>query len=273
MQQVRYPDLAGKIAVITGGSRGIGAFTAHALAANEVGVVLVGRDEQALARTSAAIRRDGGKALGVCADCTLEAEVECFAETVNEHFGPVDIIAAFAGGNGRPVASAQETAGHWREVLESDLTSAFLTIRAFLPGMVDRGRGSIIAMSSAAARAPAQSNAAYAAAKGGVIAFSRHLASELAPAGIRVNCIAPAAGWRTTSHAETPLSAKQRYVLGSSFPLGRIGRPADVASASTVPGLRRLLVDNGHHPRHRGRKGHDLSRRILQGDDEGNDAR
>jgi 3-oxoacyl-[acyl-carrier protein] reductase len=142
----------------------------------------------------------------------------------------VDILAAFAGGNGMPVPTVQETPAHWREVTESDLTATFLTTRAFMPAMVERGRGSIITMSSAAARQAAQSNAAYAAAKAGVIAFTRHLANEIGPHGVRVNCLAPSAVENERMRAWT--TEEQRRQLGASFPLRRIGQPEDVAAAA-----------------------------------------
>jgi 3-oxoacyl-[acyl-carrier protein] reductase len=228
--QSRYADLAGKTAVVTGGSRGIGAASAGALAANGVAVTVVGRDEQALADVVAGIRAGGGRALAVRADCTVEAEVGRAADAVMKQSGPADILAAFAGGNGMPVPTAAETAGHWREVIESDLTSTYLTISAFIPAMIDRHRGSIITMSSAAARQAAQSNAAYAAAKAGVIAFTRHLANEVGPDGIRVNCIAPSA--IENDRMRTWTTAEQRQQLGASFPLRRIGQPDDVAAAT-----------------------------------------
>jgi 3-oxoacyl-[acyl-carrier protein] reductase len=96
--------------------------------------------------------------------------------------------------------------------------------------MVERGRGSIITMSSAAARQPARSNAAYAAAKAGVIAFTRHLASEIGGHGIRVNNIAPSATENDRMRAW--MTDEQRAELGASFPLGRIGQPDDVAAAA-----------------------------------------
>jgi 3-oxoacyl-[acyl-carrier protein] reductase len=225
-----YPDLAGKVAVVTGGSRGIGAATAQALAAGGAMVAAVGRDRQALARVVDTIRARGGEAIAVCADCTAEADVDRLAAEVAERLGPPEIVAAFAGGGGMPVPTPDETAAHWRDVIESDLTSTFLTVSALLPAMLERGRGSIITMSSAAARQAAQSNAAYAAAKAGVIAFSRHLANELGPRGIRVNCLAPSA--IENERIRTWTTPEQREALGNSFPLRRIGQPGDVAAAT-----------------------------------------
>jgi 3-oxoacyl-[acyl-carrier protein] reductase len=226
----RYPDLAGRVAVVTGGSRGIGAQTARALAANGAAVALVSRDRTSLTAVADEIRERGGRALPVAADCTNEDELRRAALTSFEQLGPADVLAAFAGGRGLPVPTVEETAKHWREVIESDLTATFLTVRAFLPAMVQRGAGTIVTMSSAAARQASRSNVAYAAAKAGVIAFTRHLANELGPQGIRVNCLAPAAVENERMRAA--MTDEQRRQLGDAFPLGRIGQPADVAAAA-----------------------------------------
>jgi 3-oxoacyl-[acyl-carrier protein] reductase len=118
--------------------------------------------------------------------------------------------------------------------LESDLTSTFLTVSAFLPGMLERHSGAIITMSSAAARQAAKSSAAYAAAKAGVIAFSRHLAGEYGHEGVRVNCIAPSA--IENDKMRTWVSEDDRRAMGAMFPLGRIGQPKDVAAAALFLG-------------------------------------
>ncbi len=225
-----YPDLAGKVAVITGGSRGIGRATAQAFAAQGVAVTVVGRDQSAIEATVAAITTQGGRALGVAADCTVDEDIAALHRAVDARFGPVDILATFAGGNGMPAPTQSETGAHWRAVIESDLTSTFLTVSAFLPAMIARRSGLIITMSSAAARQPAKSSAAYAAAKAGVIAFTRHLAAEMGPTGIRVNCLAPSAIENDRMRAW--ISEADRRALGASFPLGRVGQPDDVASSA-----------------------------------------
>lgn len=226
----RYPDLVGKVAVVTGGSRGIGAATARALAANGVDVAVVGRDEAALSAVADSIRAAETRAIAVRADCTQDADVRDLADTVAERLGAVDILAAFAGGNGMPVPTAEETPDHWRQVIDTDLTSTFLTASAFLRPMLERGRGSIVTMSSAAGRQPAGSNAAYAAAKAGVVALTRHLANELAPNGVRVNCLAPSS--IETDRLRSWTTPEVRRQLAESFPLRRIGQPRDVAAAT-----------------------------------------
>ncbi len=239
-----YPDLAGKIAVVTGGSRGIGAATALALARNGALVAVVGRDTAAVRASSDAVRASAGSvrassdavtgaastAIGVVADCTSEADLAALREEVTARLGAADIVAAFAGGDGMPVPTASETGAHWREVVDNELTSVFLTVSAFLPAMIERQSGVIITMSSAAARQPARSCAAYAAAKAGVIAFTRHLANEAARDGVRVNCIAPSAVENDKMRAR--MTGEQRAELGALFPLGRIGQADDIAAAA-----------------------------------------
>ncbi len=225
-----YPDLAGQVAVVTGGSRGLGAATAMALAANGVSVAVTGRDEAAITTVVEAIIQNGGRSIGVSADCTNADDLKVLHDEVTDGLGPVDILAVFAGGNGMPVPTRDETAQHWREVIETDLTSTFLTISEFLSDMVSQHSGAIITMSSAAARQAARSSAAYAAAKAGVIAFSRHLAFEFASEGIRVNCIAPSA--IENDHMRSWVPEEQRRALAAAFPLGRLGQPRDVASAT-----------------------------------------
>jgi 3-oxoacyl-[acyl-carrier protein] reductase len=226
----RYPDLAGRVAVVTGGSRGIGAQTARALAANGTAVAIIGRDEQALAGVADSITAAGGEVLPIRADATVEADMRDAAATIAERLGPVDVLVPFAGGNGMPVPTTEETVAHWREVVDSDLTATFVCVHAFLPAMVERRCGSIITMSSAAGRQAARSNAAYAAAKAGVIAFTRHLAGEVGPHGIRVNCVAPSAV--ENERMRTWTTEEQRRELAASFPLQRIGQPEDVAAAA-----------------------------------------
>jgi 3-oxoacyl-[acyl-carrier protein] reductase len=230
VQIATYPDLKGKTVLVTGGSKGIGAATARAFAANGALVVIVGRDRAGLDSAVADLDSFGARAAGFAADCTKEDELAALREEVTHEFGSVDVLVAFAGGNGMPVDSASETVGHWRDVVDGNLTSTFLTVSTFLPDMLARRSGVIVTMSSSAARQAAKSSAAYAAAKAGVIAFSRHLAGEYAHEGVRINCVAPSA--IETERMRSWVPEEQRRALGEAFPLARLGQPDDVASAT-----------------------------------------
>jgi 3-oxoacyl-[acyl-carrier protein] reductase len=225
-----YPDLPGKVALVTGGSRGIGAATCHALASNGVKVAVNGRDLAAIDEVVKDIVGQGGTAFAAPGDVTDEAIVAGLRDAVVEAFGRVDILAAFAGGQGAPTPTADLTPDRWRAVIDSELTSTFLTVSTFLPVMIAQGGGTIITMSSAAGRQPGGANAAYATAKAGVAMLSRHVAKEVAEHGIRVNCLAPSAV--LNERMQQFMSAAQLDDLATAFPLGRIGRPEDVAAAA-----------------------------------------
>jgi 3-oxoacyl-[acyl-carrier protein] reductase len=222
--------LAGRVALVTGGSRGIGAATAARLAAHGVLVGVGGRDRAAIDRVVAGIRAAGGRAVPAPADATDPVALAHAHADLTAAFGPVELLAAFAGGNGRPRPTEQVEPEEWRRVIEGDLTATFLTIRAALPAMIAHGRGSIVTMSSAAGRQPSQAAAAYAAAKAGVIMLSKHLAAEMGPHGIRVNCLAPSAV--LNDKMATAMTDDERDDLAAAFPLGRLGQPDDVAAAA-----------------------------------------
>lgn len=224
-----YPDLAAKVALVTGGSRGIGAATCRALAANGVKVAVNGRDQAAIDAVVTKIAAEGGTAVAAPGDVTDEAEMQSMRERVEHVLGPVEILAAFAGGQGAPVPTTQLGLERWRAVVESDLTSVYLTVTTFLPTMIERGGGSIITMSSTAGRQPSGANAAYAAAKAGVVMFTKHLANEVGRHRIRVNCLAPSAV--LNDRMLRFMSAEQLDEMAGAFPLGRIGQPDDVAQA------------------------------------------
>jgi 3-oxoacyl-[acyl-carrier protein] reductase len=225
----RYPDLAGAVALVTGGSRGIGAATCRALAANGVKVAVNGRDAAAVDAVVQSIAEGGGHAVAVPGDVTDPDTVDEIRETVERALGPVRILAPFAGGQGRPVPTVDLGIDLWRAVIESDLTPAYVTVHAFLPGMIERRAGTVILMGSTAGRHPGGANAAYAAAKAGVLMFGKHLAAEVAPHGVRVNSLAPSAV--LNDRMQRSMSADQLRDLAQAFPLGRIGQPEDVAQA------------------------------------------
>jgi len=223
--------LAGRVAMVTGGSRGIGAATATRLASYGALVGVGGRDQPAIDRVVAGIRAVGGQAVPAPADATdVDALARAYTHLSEQFSRPVELLAAFAGGNGRPRPTEQVDPEEWRRVIDGDLTSTFLTIRAALPAMIEQGRGAIVTMSSAAGRQPSQAAAAYAAAKAGVAMLSKHLAAEMGPRGIRVNCLAPSAV--LNEKMATAMTDEQHEHLASTFPLGRLGQPDDIAAAA-----------------------------------------
>ncbi|MFE6504080.1 SDR family NAD(P)-dependent oxidoreductase [Kitasatospora sp. NPDC057738] len=227
--QARYPDLADRVVVIAGGSRGIGAETARAFARQGAAVAVLGRDEAALKEVAGELRAEGARALGLVADCTDATALGSAAARIEQDLGPVDVLAAFAGGDGYPVPTVRETEEHWRAVLDGNLTATFLTVQAFLPGLLARGSGSIVTMASTAGRLPSGASAAYATAKAGVLMFTRHLALEVAGEGVRVNAVAPGAVRTERTAAQMP--PEVQAAVAAAHPLGRLGEPVDIASA------------------------------------------
>ena len=226
----QYPDLAGKTVLITGSSKALGAETARAFAREGARVVVHGRDQQGIARVADAIRADGGDCVGLAADLAQADQIEGLRTAIKLHYGDLDVLACFAGGLGQPVAVLDIDEAHWRQTLDIDLTTKFLTVRAFAPAMRSRGHGNIILMSSAAGRLISQASAAYGAAQAATLMLMRHLAQELGPAGVRVNAIAPSIIRNERMERGMPAEVQQR--VAQSLPLRRLGEPRDIASAA-----------------------------------------
>jgi 3-oxoacyl-[acyl-carrier protein] reductase len=227
-----YPDLAGKVAVVTGGSGGIGAATCRLLAANGARVAVNGRDQARIDAVVDGIRAAGGEAVGVAADCTDLTAVERLRQQVEQAFGPAEVLAAFVGGGrARPGPVADVPEEDWRSTVDGSLTATFLTLKSFLPGMLQRGRGAILTMASSAARLPGLgAPAPYMAAKAGVVMLTRQVASEAGPHGVRANCVAPHT--ILTEQVERVAPQEWRERMAAAIPLGRLGTPEDVALAA-----------------------------------------
>jgi 3-oxoacyl-[acyl-carrier protein] reductase len=227
-----YPDLAGKVAVVTGGSGGIGAATCQLLAANGARVAVNGRDPARIDAVVDGILAAGGEAVGVAGDCTNPAAIDRLRQQVEQAFGPAEILAAFVGGGqARPGPVADVTEDDWRSTVDSTLTATFLTLKSFLPGMVERGRGAVVTMASSAARLPGLgAPAPYVAAKAGVVMLTRQVASEVGHHGVRANCLAPHTV--LTEQIRRVAPEEWRREMAAAIPLGRLGTPEDVALAT-----------------------------------------
>jgi 3-oxoacyl-[acyl-carrier protein] reductase len=227
-----YPDLDGKVAVVTGGSKGIGAATAVLLGRNKARVAVCGRDEESIERVTDETRSAGAAdAAGIAADLTTEDGVARLRAEVEERLGPAEVLMAFAGGFGARTPLLETQLEEWNGVVESNLTSTFLTMREFAPGMVERGAGAIVTMASNAARfLDIQLTASYAAAKAGIMTLSRHAALELGPHGVRVNILAPAT--ILSERVKRNMDEERLASIAEMSPLGTIGVPEDPALAA-----------------------------------------
>jgi 3-oxoacyl-[acyl-carrier protein] reductase len=220
-------SLTGRVAVVTGGSRGIGRGIAELLAARGAAVAVAFRDQEAPARefVDAVTARDARAWAGRC-DVADEAQVKGFIEAVTEKLGPIDILVNNAGIARDAHAMFTDTA-RWNEVLQVNLQGAFYCVRAVTRGMLLRGWGRIINISSPSARMPLGGQTSYAAAKAGLEGFTRALSRDLARKGVLVNAVSP--GLIETAMLDVmPPEAKQTYL--KAVPLGRPGSPREVAS-------------------------------------------
>jgi len=225
-----YPGLIGKVALVTGGSSGIGAETARYLAANLVTVIVNGRNREKLDKVAAEIESSGGNVLSITADCTKSDELEALRQTVDERFGGVDLLIAFAGQGTRfePIEELAEE--KWNAMLDANLTAKFLTVKSFLPGMKKRRGGAIVLMSSSSGRAVSEATLPYSCAQAGVTMLTRNLAQQLGKDGIRVNAIAPSA--IRNERIDKYMPREEQHTLAATFPIARIGEPYDVAAAT-----------------------------------------
>jgi 2-deoxy-D-gluconate 3-dehydrogenase len=218
--------LDGRVALITGASRGLGRAMALALAEAGADVALVARSRDALEDTAAAVTALGRRAVPLPADVTVEAEVQAAVGRAIEACGAVDILVNNSGAAiVKPLV--ETTPAEWRKVLETNLTGAFHCCRAVGPGMIARRRGKVVNVASILGTRGLPGYAAYSASKGGLLALTRALAVEWARHNIQVNAIAP--GWFVTSMNEDAFSdARIRERLLRDVPARRTGRPEEL---------------------------------------------
>ncbi len=246
-------DLSGRVAVVTGGSRGLGLEMAEGLAEAGASLMLVARREQWLAPAVAEMKSAGFACEGMACDVTDAGQVQAVVDRTVEHFGGLHILVNNAGATWG--ASIEEMPlEKWRSVLDTNLTGAFLFAQSAGRVMLARGEGCVINVASIAGlkgtMPPGPSIVGYVASKGGLIAMTRELAARWGPRGVRVNCIAP--GYFPSRMTEKLLPLiQQQYEAG--LPLGRIGRPGELkgvavflasAASSYITG-QTLAIDGG----------------------------
>ncbi|KUO79090.1 MAG: beta-ketoacyl-ACP reductase [Desulfosporosinus sp. BRH_c37] len=238
------------VAIVTGSGRGIGRAIALELAVAGAKVVVnyAGRADKA-EETVKLIREAGGECLAVQADVSQTADVDRLIKTTLDHFGKINILVNNAGIT-RDLLLLRMKEADWDAVLATNLKGVFLCTKAVSKGMLKQRAGVIVNISSVVGLSGNAGQANYAAAKAGIIGFSKSIAKEFASRGIRVNVVAP--GYISTDMTEALAEGMQTEVL-RAIPLGRLGKPEDVAKvvrflvsseASYITG-QTLCVDGG----------------------------
>jgi len=216
-----------RLVVITGGAGGIGRATALKLAEIDYYPILLDRDDDAGRKTSAALEAAGFESEFYCIELANEKQVEkAFATILNQH-NQVDALVNLAGGTFHKKRVQDLTLNEWQEILDANLKSTFLCCRAVTTVMKNRNAGNIVNTSSNFGFTGSPLHTAYSAAKYGVVGFSKSLALELAPYGIRVNCLAP--GLTATERVLSHHSRDAFEAMSRTLPIGHAGEPGDVA--------------------------------------------
>jgi len=220
----------GKVAVVTGGARGIGRALTEAFAREGAKVVISGRDEAALEEARGAVAAGGAEAIAVRADVSEEADANALCDRALEAFGRADILINNAGVTRDGLLLRMKDAD-WEQVLGTNLTGAFHCIRAFAKPMMKQLWGRIVNVSSVVGLTGNAGQANYAASKAGLLGLTKAVAKELASRHITVNAVAP--GFIETAMTDA-LTEKVREGLMAQIPMGRLGKPGDMAGAVAV---------------------------------------
>jgi len=217
-------DFTGRAAVVTGGAQGIGLAIAKRLLDSGAKVRIWDRDARLLAGAVAAL---GRSATGDAIDVTDVVAIERATRSALEVFGKIDVLVNNAGIAGPTAPVVDYPIQEWKRVIDIDLNGPFLCSRAVVAHMVKAGYGRIVNIASIAGKEGNPNAAAYAAAKGGVIAFTKALGKELAQTGVLVNCVTPAAAQTAILEQVTPEFAK--FML-SKIPMGRFVKVEEIAA-------------------------------------------
>jgi 3-oxoacyl-[acyl-carrier protein] reductase len=224
-------DFTGKVALVSGGGRGIGRSTCELCAERGGAVMVVDVNEAAARGTAETIQKKGQRALACGCDVTVWEQVQAAVERTQRELGRLDILINCAGI--LRIRSIEETAqSEWEEVLKINLTGAFLLTKAVMP-VLRQGGGSIVHIASRMALRVKEEHAAYAASKAGVMQLTRMAALEGAPHGIRANCVCPGFIDTPMTRLSGPKESVDAQFAGWNkvCPLGRAGQPEDIARA------------------------------------------
>jgi NAD(P)-dependent dehydrogenase (short-subunit alcohol dehydrogenase family) len=223
--------LAGRVAIVTGASRGIGAATARAFADAGASVALAARDQDAVERLAADITAGGGTALAVPTDIGDPVAVERMVSTTVRELGRLDIAFNNAAGGGHPPTPLTDVAlEDFDSALAINLRGTFLCLKHELAAMLDHGRGAVVNMTSTAGLEAVGGLAGYVSSKHGIVGLTKVAALEYAARNIRVNAVAP--GPILTEQLERAGEAAQQGAA-QAMPMRRVGRPEEVAAAVT----------------------------------------
>jgi NAD(P)-dependent dehydrogenase (short-subunit alcohol dehydrogenase family) len=218
-----------KLAMVTGAASGIGQAVAERLARNDFIVTILDIDEEGGNQVAAAIRARGKQALFVGLDVTREADVQrTFQRIISDH-GRIDVLVNVAGGSLHRHKIEEFPLEHWQAVIDVNLTSTFLCCRAVVREMKNQKSGAIVNISSDIGFSGDAGRSAYAAAKAGIVGFSKTLALELAPYNVRANVVAP--GRIATKRVRATYSDAEWEAAAKRIPLGHAGEPEDIAEA------------------------------------------
>jgi NAD(P)-dependent dehydrogenase (short-subunit alcohol dehydrogenase family) len=225
------PDLAGKVALVTGGSTGIGRAACIALASAGAKVIAFARREKELHETIAAIESSGGRAIAVVGDVTKAADVEAAVNRGVAAFGRLDLAFNNAGIEGDPyVPVAKYSEATWRDVIDINLTGVFLCLKYELPHLVET-RGAVVNMASVAGLVGGRLGAAYYASKHGVVGLTKAAALEYAARGVRINAVAPGVIPSAMTERLGFHSGEVKDRVLALHPLGRYGTDTEVVNA------------------------------------------
>jgi len=225
-----YLDLTGRIALITGASSGIGAAAAEVMAdlGAQVAIGYHGNEKGAV-QVRDRISSAGGKAITVRADVRKSNEIRTMVEAVTKQLGPIDILINNAGSLIQRMKIQELTEERWDEIMDLNLKSAMLCSQAVMASMIERKRGAIVNIVSIAGRNGGGPGAgAYATSKGGLTTFTKALAKELAPHGVRVNAVSPGVIDTPFHEAFSTPEMLRNFVV--TIPLGRLGTAMECAT-------------------------------------------